>query len=312
MHERLQEHLFWSVLCPSRHTITGLLYTGAGQFADWTADYRLYSRGRAEAQRLFAVVRQEVEALLRPAAPLVVAMDDSILRKTGRQTPGVAWRVDPAGPPFQINFVLGRRVLQLSAAVPFGKRGEARSIPLDFVDAPTGRKATQEQKQQYKEQQRQKNINAVGLARVKALAEQSRRELWLTVDGRFTNRSILKQLPKEMKLIGRFRCDACLYGVPEGECSGPQGGRPRRCGSKLPTPEELLKDPRIPWRTVQGYAAGKVHRFKIKTIEQVKWKPAGARQVLRLIVIAPLGYRLCKKGKMLYRQSTGLRVAQRI
>jgi hypothetical protein len=306
VHDRLRGHLLWSVLCLSRHTITGLLYTGEAQFDDWSADYRLYSRGRVDPDLLFAMVLQEVQALLPPAAPLVVAMDDSILRKTGKKTPGVAWRVDPAGPAFQVNFVLGRRVLQLSAAVPFGDKGEARSIPIDFVDAPTakkpGKKATDEQKQQYREQQRQKNINTVGLARVKALAAQSHRELWLTVDGRFTNRSILKQLPEGVRLIGRFRADASLYAVPLAECVGPQGGRPRRYGSKLPTPEELLKDTSIPCQEVQGYAAGKVHQFKIKTLNQVKWKPAGAGQILRLIVIAPLGYKLSKEGKLLYRQ----------
>ncbi len=129
-------HLLWLVLCLSRHTITGLLYTAGQQFRDWTADYRLYSRGRVDAAQLFTVVREEVEAMLPAAAPLMVAMDDSLLRRSSLEVPGVAWRADPLGPPFQINFVLAHRVVQLSAAVPLGRPGAARSIPIDFVEAP--------------------------------------------------------------------------------------------------------------------------------------------------------------------------------
>lgn len=306
MNLRLQRHLYWQALCLSRHTITGLLYTGAKQFADWTADYRLYSRDRVDVQQLFGVCRHEVESMLPEGAPLVVGMDDSILRKTGKKTPGVAWRVDPTGPPFQINFVLGQRVLQLSAAVPFGGLGAARSIPIDFVDAPTAKRprknATEQQKQEYRELQRQKNINAVAVKRLALLASQTMRDLWVTVDGRFTNRTVMKQLPQKAILIGRIRSDAKLYGVPAGERVGPSGGRPRRYGQRLPTPEEIRQDDAVAWQTVTCYATGKTHQFRIKTVEAVKWRPAGAGKILRVIVIAPLGYRLSKAGQVLYRQ----------
>ena len=310
MEARFADHLYWQMLCLSRHTVTGLLYTGGRIGRDWTADYRLYSRGRVALDPCFDVVREEVESLLPEGSPLVVAMDDSILRKTGKNIPGVAWRVDPAGPKFRINFVLGHRVLQLSAALPFGKLGQARSIPIDFVEAPTAKRprknAGEQEKQAYRELQRQKNINAVGLRRVQLLAKKIKRFLWLTVDGRFTNRTVLKSLPESVLLIGRIRRDAKFYAVPEGELTGAKGGRPRRYGERLPTPEEVRKDDSIPRRTVKAYAAGKVHEFRIKTLEAVKWRPAGAGKVLRLIVIEPLGYRLHKGGKLLYREAAYL------
>jgi hypothetical protein len=87
---RLRHHLDWQMLCLSRHTVTGLLYTGGRQLQDWTADDRLYSQGRVEADQLFDVAREEVESMLPEGSPLVVAMDDSILRKTGKNIPGVA------------------------------------------------------------------------------------------------------------------------------------------------------------------------------------------------------------------------------
>jgi hypothetical protein len=44
-----------------------------------------------------------------------------------------------------------------------------------------------------------------------------------------------------------------------------------------------------------------MHDFKIKTINNLLWRAAGQNHLLRLIVIAPLGYRLTKSGAVLYR-----------
>jgi hypothetical protein len=63
-------------------------------------------------------------------------------------------------------------------------------------------------------------------------------------------------------------------------------GRIRRCLGSASTP----------------FAAGKSHAFKIKTIRPLRWRPAGKKHNLRLIVIAPLGYRLTKHSRMLYRK----------
>jgi hypothetical protein len=53
---------------------------------------------------------------------------------------------------------------------------------------------------------------------------------------------------------------------------------------------------------VQAFAAGKLHQFKVKTLAPLLWRTAGAHTPLRLVVIAPLGYRLRKKGRLLYRK----------
>ena len=47
---------------------------------------------------------------------------------------------------------------------------------------------------------------------------------------------------------------------------------------------------------------GKMHRFRVKTLAPVLWKKAGPGYPLRLLVVAPVGYRLRKGSKLLYRQ----------
>lgn len=74
------QRLAWSALaCLGRHTITGLIPTAGRQFVDWSADYRLFERGRVEVARLLAVPRQAVLQLLAPEDPWVVLLDDTIL-----------------------------------------------------------------------------------------------------------------------------------------------------------------------------------------------------------------------------------------
>jgi hypothetical protein len=64
-----------------------LITTGGRQFQDWTADSALYAKQRVDPGALFSQVRKEVEAMNPPSQPLVVALDDTILRKTGRKIP---------------------------------------------------------------------------------------------------------------------------------------------------------------------------------------------------------------------------------
>jgi hypothetical protein len=99
--ERLRSHLLAQLVCLGEHTITGLLSTSGQQFRDWSAAYRFYGRNRVDPAALFTVVRGAVEQQLPQDQPLVVALDDSILRKCGHKIPGTAWRPDPLGAPFQ-------------------------------------------------------------------------------------------------------------------------------------------------------------------------------------------------------------------
>jgi hypothetical protein len=150
-----------------RHTVTGLLTTCGLEFHDWSAEYRLFSRHRWPAAAVFAVIRRAVLAELPADAPFCVAIDDSLLHKTGVRIPGVAWRRDPLGPHFQTNFVRAQRVLQFSASVPLSN-GADRMVPIAFQHAPTptkpSRKASPGEWENYR--------HAARLARIPLLASQ--------------------------------------------------------------------------------------------------------------------------------------------
>lgn len=303
--------------CLGRHTITGLLCAGNRQTHDWSAEYRLFTRKRFSPAPLFAVARRAVAALTPAGAPLVVSMDDSLLRKTGRKVHGVAWKRDPMSPPFHVNFVRGVRVLQISAAIT-GKDapGEARMVPVDFIHAPSAVKprkgASPEERAAFKKAREEMRLGRQGSGRIAALRENmdkdepaARRPLWVLVDGSYTNKHVLRHVPDNTLVIGRIRGDAKLFYPPvEGNASAK--GRKRWYGDRAPIPEELRKDESVAWKTVSAWACGKRHDFKVKTLDNVKWPAAGPDAVMRLVVIAPLSYRPRKGAKLLYRQPASL------
>jgi len=302
-----------SLVCLGRHTLTGILTTAGRQFIDWSADYRLFSKNRFEPDKIFTHVRKNLLNELPPNAPFVCSMDDSLFRKTGKKTPGVAYRRDPLGPPFHVNFIRAQRIFQISGAWPAGEGSvPARMIPIDFRHCPTPKKPSQKasplEQAQYRKSQKEQRISKVGVDRLKVLREALdqdiggiSRQLIVSVDGGYTNGTVLKGMPPRTTLIGRIRKDARLYLPPEKSDKGTRG-RKKIYGERLPTPEELRQDVNLKYQKIEAWAAGKTHEFKIKTLSGLKWRTAGQNHNLRLIIIAPLAYRITKGSRLLYRR----------
>jgi hypothetical protein len=300
---RLSRHILSQLVCMGRHTMTNLLTTAGRQFVDWTADYRMYSRERIDCANIFGQIREEVCALNKEKL-LVTALDDSLLRKTGKKIPGVKFARDPMGPPFQVNFVRGQRVIQMSAAISEGD--QASMVPIMFGDASTpdkpGRYASMEDWMLYKEECKARRLSVQGVNCISEMRSNMTKDwaLWVAVDGSYTNQTVLNNLPDNTVLIGRIRADAKLFHLPDVSSTiGP--GRKKIYGISAPTPEEIRKDEMIPWQTVNAYSSGKMHEFKIKTMQYLRWRGSGKRHVLQVMVIAPLRYRLSMKSRLLYR-----------
>lgn len=102
-----------------------------------------------------------------------------------------------------------------------------------------------------------------------------------------------------MKPLVRCRKDATL-------CRRAEEGAKCFYDKNTFTPEEVRKDETIVWRCDQFFnwrqlSSHSVH-IRFKEIKNALWRRGGRRRMLRLIVIAPTGYRLHAKGALLYRQ----------
>jgi hypothetical protein len=302
---------FGLLACLRQHLTSSAICTTGRQFLDWTADYRLFSRSPWDPRRLFdAVIDGAVTFLAPDPMPIIVAMDDSIFRKTGLRIPGVStWR-DPLGPKYRVNFISGLRFVQASLIVYPSQPGPARALPLRFEPAKLprkpGKKASAAEHNDYKQLRKKRCLSNIGAGVIQSLRASlnarsalAHRPLLIPVDGSYTNRAVLSQLPDNTILLGRIRKDAKLcFPVP---ADSGKRGRPRRFGPSAPTPQQTLSDESIPFIPVQCFAAGESRTFQVKVVDNLFWRKAGCHRSLRLIVIKPVGYRLRKGSKLLYR-----------
>jgi hypothetical protein len=306
---RVLRHMISQLACLGRHTITGQLATAGQLFVDWSADYRLYSQARVEPDKMFAVLQREAWNMLPRGHPVVVALDDTRVKKWSKKAPGVQYFRDPLGPKFRLNLQLGQRFIQQSLAVSDGQ-GQARLLPVSFCHAavPTKprRAAEAEQWSAYRQALRDHSLGAVGARQVSQLrhnldscATGRDRRLVSLVDGGYTNKRFLSGLPENCTVIGRIRSDAKLYHLPD---SQPAAGRRRIYGAEAPTPEQLRQDQRVQWREISIQHGSQQLRMRVKTLAGLRWRATGAQQILRVVVIAPLGYRINNTGKRLYRK----------
>ena len=311
--ERARRLSFGLLSCLRMHLISTAICASGRQFQDWSADYRVCSRSPWEPRQLFDVVLDHLPALLpSPQAPVFAALDDTILKKTGRRIPGVKLLRDPMSPAFHVNFCYGLRFVQLSLLVsPRDAAGPARALPVRFDFAPPANKpkknAPPESWKHYKEEQKKRTLSLAGVDAICSLRasldqrpETRHRQLIVSGDGSYTNRNVMRRLPERTTYIGRLRKDAKLhYSLPVP--SGPSVGRPRRYGPVAPTPEQILKDDSIPVIQVRCFAAGQFREIPVKVLRSVCWRKTGVDLPVQIVVIKALGYRLRNGSKLLYR-----------
>ncbi|MNL05773.1 hypothetical protein D3C87_1263860 [compost metagenome] len=232
-------------------------------------------------------------------------MDDTLERKRGRKVAGTSWHKDPLGPKFCNNFIWAQRFLQIAAALPEGPGpSRARAIPIDMQHCPTPRKprkrAPDAEWAEYRKRQEASRISVKGqqrIAHLRACLDQDgqvRRPLLVSVDGTYTNSTMLRHLPERTTLIGRLRKDAKLYHLPEG------GDRRRTYGEAAPTPEQYRQDESIPWQQTRAFLSGQLIMVEYKAISPLRWRASGPLDLL-LVIIRPLAYRLTQKSRLRYR-----------
>ncbi|HYF93731.1 MAG TPA: transposase [Symbiobacteriaceae bacterium] len=303
---------FGFIITWGRHTISRALCAIHRQFEDWSASYRLFSRSPWNPNNLFRPVLSKCVELLGKTGLVCLALDDTALKKSSKKIPGVSYARDPMSPKFHWNLILGQRFIQATVLLrPQGLDGPARSIPVRFTPAPPpakpGKKASEADVQNYRRAQKAQNLSCKGLAVMQNLRADldeigaADRTALFVVDGSYCNRTILRQPLDRIHIVARTRGDITLYALPTREQLVGRGRR-RKYGNELPKPKEMLRnDDQYQWKAAKIFGAGRVHDLRFKEIGPVLWKSGTLARPLRLIIIAPLGYRPTKKSKKLYR-----------
>jgi hypothetical protein len=222
-HHRAVEHLLASACTMGRRTVSRSIIALGRDHQDWSADYKLYARSPWEQNDLFEpVFHHYVRLFSQPGDPIGVALDDTKLSKTGRDVPHACWHRDPLSPPFHTNLLFGLRFLQASLLFPHHQTSEigARGVPVRFTEVPhvkkPGKKATEQDRADYKAAIKTQNLSMAGVAMIEDLRKTldrhgaSLRPLVMSMDGSFCNKTIFSHDFERTVLLARVRKDARL------------------------------------------------------------------------------------------------------
>jgi hypothetical protein len=306
LRRRALEHAVASVCVLGRRTISRTLSALGRSDCDWSADYKLFSRARWEPERLFDPVIDEYQERY-PKGPIVAAIDDTNLRKTGKKIPGTGWLRDPLSPPFHLNLRYAMRFLQVALLFPHYQEGKypPRGVPVRFQAAPPlkkpGKRASEEQLKAFRQLKKTANLSTQSLALLRELRTSlderggTHRSLLMVADGSFANRTMFRAQLDRTVLLARCRKDARL-------CFPAPPGQRRKYDRQRFTPEQIRQQPERPWAKVKVFLGGKQRFVKYKEVKGVLWRRGAGQQPLRLLVIAPVPYKLSLHSRLNYRQ----------
>jgi hypothetical protein len=306
-HHRAVEHLLASACTMGRRTVSRSIIALGRDHQDWSADYKLYARSPWEQNDLFEpVFHHYVRLFSQPGDPIGVALDDTKLSKTGRDVPHACWHRDPLSPPFHTNLLFGLRFLQASLLFPHHQTSEigARGVPVRFTEVPhvkkPGKKATEQDRADYKAAIKTQNLSMAGVAMIEDLRKTldrhgaSLRPLVMSMDGSFCNKTIFSHDFERTVLLARVRKDARL-------CLPAEKGSRKTYSPERFTPQSVRQNENIPYQTAQIFYGGTRREIRFKQVSPVLWQRGSRRKPLRLIVVAPQPYRVSPNALTSYR-----------
>jgi DDE superfamily endonuclease len=270
--------VFQAMVCglvtqPGRRTITGML-AGARLAGVWhhTRAHRFFAAARWSADQLgLAACDLIVGWLLGPDTPIVLVVDDSLFKRTGRKVHGAGWRYDASatgrkrtawgntwvvvGVLVALPMVAHRRV-----CLPVGARLWQPGGPskLDLAGALVGLLA----------------------------ARYPDRQFHLAGDAAYAGKT-LRGLPERVSVTTRLRCDAALYALPGPRRPG-QRGRPRVKGDRLPELIVLAALVRVRWQQAVVWCYGTRHTKELASLVCL-WPTVFGAQPVRVVLVRPIG-----------------------
>lgn len=241
--------------CLGRRTVTGVALAsgGVGQ-RHISVFHRFFARATWSLDAVGQVVFRLALRWIPADQPLLILVDDTLARKTGKGIALATMHHDPllstARKPF-CSFGHVWVVLALWVPLPMGgSRGFA--LPLLFrLDVGAKRGGTKDAPGRPRRGTRQQTADKAYAAHPRptklALAREllalvagwaDGRTVYAVVDSAYAARPLLEGRPANVEMLSRLRPDAALWARPGRRRPG-QRGRPRKRGHRLPTPKAM-------------------------------------------------------------------------
>lgn len=263
---------------PGRHTVTGML-TAAGLAGVWhhAKAHWFFSRASWCADTLgMAVLAVIVERLLPADAPVLIAVDDTLYRRSGRKVHATGWWHDGAATSKRKDATAwGNRwvIAAIVLSLPFTERPVA--LPVAFAlctkTGPTQQVLAGRLVTRIATAYPHRQVHVVADAWYASAAGPA---------GATVGKTRQRAFPPRVTLTSRLRANACLNTIAQ-PIPGARG-RPRRIGPRLGKPADLAATATFKPTAVRRY--GRTNTIHIAQITCL-WYGAYRSQAIRVILV---------------------------
>jgi len=263
------------VLCVGRHTVTGVLRaSGAVGVKHHSSFHRFFRSAVWAPDRIGLCLLKMVLALAPKDAVIVMPLDDTLGRHTGKHIRGAAMHHDPLlSTRAKAVFHWGHIWVVLAIVIRVPAWNKSFALPVLARLYRSKKLCEAEGRPFFKKTE----LAAQMIAIVAAAA--GKRAFCVVADNAYANSSIVKPLPANVHFIGRGRLDAALYARPRPQ----RMGRPRVKGRRLPSPEARALSA-LGWHRVRVNVYDRPVTVRVKVFDALWYKVSGGR-MLRFVLV---------------------------
>jgi hypothetical protein len=255
VYERAVKLVLAEVMAIARHTVTQLLMALGMNGEDWSAWYRMFSRGRFNEAAAAEVMVEETLKHVGPGEVYVVGGDGTQVPRSGKRIEGVSWLRNLRTPPFKVGIHRAQRWFNGSWLMP-AEEGYSRAMPLRWLPAfpVKAQRQISEPCKEWEAAVQFLNWLKVQLTRLGRAYQQ----ILMVADGSFDTLEQWRHLPSGVVLLARSAKNRVLHQL------APAGAhRNRRYGERALTPEAFWRQ-RRGWHKTQLLIRGRLRDLQYR------------------------------------------------
>jgi len=272
---RFQTLMAGWLLCIGKHTVTGVMRAaGVVGKREHSGFHRFFSRGAWCPDQVGLVVMRLVLRLIPRDARIVMTLDDTLARHTGKKIASAGMHRDPllscAKRPF---WHFGHNWVVIAVVLDFPKWDKTFSLPV-LVRLYRTEKVNRARSLPHRK------LTELASELILLVSTNFPTKNFLVIaDNNFVNRSVVRPLPSNVDFLGRGRLDAALYAPPPPYRGV---GRPRVRGRKLAAPKARAE--RGGWQHLEVEVYGRAATIRVQTFDAL-WYVVGYQRRLRFVLI---------------------------
>ena len=274
-YETFQHVLAGWILCINRHTVTGVLRaSGAVGAKHHTSFHRFFRAARWCPDQLGLGLLRLVMKFVPANERIVVALDDTLGRHTGKKIRGASMHRDPLlSTRTRVFHHWGHVWVILAIVIRVRSWNKSFALPV-LCRLYRSKTVCAEQGHDFYTKPQLAAQMLQLLARTLP-----QRQFYVVGDADYINGTVVGKRSSNIDVIGRARLDAALYALPTKQ----RMGRPRKKGERLPSPNQRAQQPGG-WSDLTVRAYGRDFTVQVKVFDAI-WYRVGGNNLMRFVLI---------------------------